>query len=137
MRRCLPEQSSQLRLAVAMALAALFLAGRTAAELASLPREPAAPRLHENTTRAVRVGDNAIISLKSGETLRGEVVAVTSATITVEKINNSGREGRTIGSTEIAKLERVTAGNVGWAALGVTAGALALLACGLTQWGLN
>lgn len=137
MRRRPPDQSPQLHLAIAMALAALFLAGCTAAELASLPREPAAPSLAGNTIRAVRVGDSAIISLKSGETIRGEVVAVTSATITVEMIDNSGRARSTIGSTEIAKLERVTAGSVGWAVLGVTAGALALLAYGLSQWGLN
>ncbi len=126
-----------LRLAITIALAAVLLAGCTAAELASLPREPAAPRSEGNTTKAVRVGDNAIVSLKSGGTLRGEVVAVTSAAITVEQIDNSGRARSTIGSSEIAKLERVTAGNVGWAVLGVTAGAIALLAYGLSQWGLN
>ena len=124
-------------LAIAMALAVSFLAGCTGAELASLPREPAAPSLEGNATNAVRVGDNAIISLKSGEKLRGEVVAVTSAAMTIERIDNSGRARSTIGSSEIAKLERVTAGNVGWAVLGVTAGVIALLAYGLSQWGLN
>ena len=104
-----------------------MVAGCTGLESASFPRS--APDLNRaaGPTRTLKVGDNVRIGLKTGEMIKGEVVAVTAESVKVVRIGNYGRQEYELNAGEISTVERVTGGTAWMVFVGFTVGVVVIL----------
>ncbi len=67
------------------------------------------------------VGANARAVLVSGETVSGEITAVTDSSVTIGQVGNYGLQERTLTAAELARLEVEDQGGIASVAIGVVA----------------
>ena len=107
-----------------------FLTGCSGLHPAALPVDPTAPQ-DDVEARTVHVGMQAKVTLRSGETVDGEVTAVSPDSISLGKPGNYGYTRTTIAAADIASIEAEEDAPVVKAA-GTALGVLFLFGLGIT-----
>ena len=82
-----------------------YLAGCSSMKPAYLPFGETAPPVGQEKIHQVKVGANAVVYLKSGETVKGEVTKVTPNKIVLGRPSNYGYQEDTYLAADIERIE--------------------------------
>jgi len=82
-----------------------FLTGCSGMKPATLPTDPADPPAGQEKIHQVKVGANAVVYLKSGEKVKGEVIKVTPNKIVLGRPSNYGYQEDTYLAADIERIE--------------------------------
>ncbi len=115
----------------------IVLAGCAGSELTALPRHSGDIDWTTGQAGALKVGDQARIGLKNGETVRGEVTAVSAESVTVVRVGNYGLEENTVYAADVLTAERATVGKTWVVIVGCAVGLIAVLAHSFLSYDWN